>query len=139
MPVFELTVAVILMFLLFSVIASTEALSALLIPIWGVVGSIFADGIAMVLRVVIVIIISKQYEDIGIRIHDFVRNFCVVELFIIIGISLSCFKYQTVFSLKNFTFKICVVLVYILYIFISNRAQVGVFINFIKGKFKGVR
>ena len=79
-------------------------LSALLIPILGVVGSIFADGIAMVLRVLIVIIISKQYEDIGIRILDFVRNFCVVELFILIGSSLSFFKYQTVFCLKNFIF-----------------------------------
>lgn len=114
-------------------------LSALLIPICGVVGSILADGIAMVLRVLIVIIISNQYEDIGIRLRDFVRNFCVVELFILIGISLSFFKYKTVFSLKNFIFKICIVLVYMLYIFVSNRAQVEVFINLIKGKLKGVR
>lgn len=114
-------------------------LSAIMIPIFGVVGSIFADGIAMVLRVLIVIIISKQYEDIGIRILDFVRNFCVVELFILIGISLSFFKYQTVFSLKNFIFKVCVIVAYVLYILISNREQVRVFFNLIKGKLRGIR
>ena len=112
-------------------------LSALLIPFWGVVGSIFADGIAMVLRVLIIIVISRQYEDIGIRVTDFIRNFLIIELFIWLGLSLSFLEYQTVFSLKNFVFKISTVFIYIIYIVVSNKTQVKTFISVVKRKFKG--
>lgn len=111
-------------------------LSALFIPWLGVIGSILADAIAMLIRVIIVIFISKQYEDIGIKTMDFVRNFCIIELFILTGISLSFFKYSTVFNFKNFLFKIMIVIIYILYIFILNRKQLKMFMYMLKKKYK---
>lgn len=98
-------------------------ISAFAIPVWGVIGSIFADGIAMMIRVLIVVYISKQCDDIGIRLFDFVKNFFVVELFIWGGLSLSFYCYETEFSIINFLFKILVVATYVAYICLRYRNQ----------------
>lgn len=88
-------------------------LSAFMIPQWGVYGSIVADGVAMVIRVGIIVFISKRFDDVGLCFRDFVLNILVVAVFIFIGLSLSYFKYQDTFSLVNFVYKIGIVLLYI--------------------------
>ena len=89
-------------------------LSAFFIPLFGVYGSILADAIAMVIRVVIIYVICKiKCSDSGIRLIDFVINLLVVLFFMFGGLTLSYYKYQDSFSIVNFIFKISVVLVYV--------------------------
>lgn len=111
-------------------------LSGVLIPVFGVIGSIFADGISMLIRVLIVVIISKKYESIGLSFLNFVKNFLIIEMFVCLGISLSLFFYPTEFNLINLIFKIFVVICYILYIFISNKDQVSGMSNILLKKMK---
>lgn len=96
-------------------------LSYFLIPKWNVYGSILADAIAMLLRTAIVIAISKQYENVGLKTVDFIKNFFVVESFIILGLFLSITKYQTTFSILNFGYKILVTAAYVAVAFLLNR------------------
>ena len=88
-------------------------LSYFLIPAWGVVGSVAADGISMLLRVSIIVAISKRFEDVGLRVWDFVGNFIMIAGFIAAGLALSWFCYPDTFSLLNFGYKILVVFGYV--------------------------
>ena len=88
-------------------------LSYFLIPIWGVYGSILADAIAMIVRVSIIVIISKKYEDIGLRVKDFIMNLIIVEAFIFVGLALSYVKFSYTFSIWNFLYKWTIVVLYI--------------------------
>lgn len=112
------------------------ALSAFLIPAYGAIGSIIADAICMLLRVTIIIVISKRFDDIGLRLKDFILNFFVTATFIFVGLALSFFKYNNTFSIWNFIYKVFVVLAYILYVLILNRKRLRPFINLIAGKIK---
>ncbi len=98
-------------------------LSYVMIPIWGVYGSIMADWIAMVIRVVIIVAVSKQYEDIGLKVKDAVINFLLVAVFIFCGLLLSYVKYGNTFSVVNFVYKAFVVLVYIAVAFVRHRKE----------------
>ena len=111
-------------------------LSYYMIPAYGVQGSIMADGIAMLIRVGIIITISKRFEDIGLKLRTFIGNFLLVASFIVVGLSLSWFKYPDRFSFVDFVFKIAVVLIYVLIIGISNRNHIEPLLKMIFRKFK---
>ena len=111
-------------------------LSAIFIPIWSVYGSILADAIAMLVRVIIVVAISRKYEDVGLRIRDFVIIFVIIELFIFMGLILSIMKFQTTFSIFNFGYKIVVVFLYVIMIFVMNRESAMVLLANFKEKRK---
>lgn len=96
-------------------------LSAFLIPALGVYGSILSDGIAMFVRVVIIIGMSRKFDDVGLKAKDFVFNTLLFVFFILAGSALSFFKYGTSFSLFNFAYKIFVVAIYIVIISIKNK------------------
>lgn len=107
-------------------------LSAIIIPIYGVYGSILADAIAMLIRVSIIVIISKKYDDAGLRIRDFILNFLVVMSFIFVGLGLTYLKYGNTFSWVNFLYKIAVVVVYLVYLLIRYRSSILVFYKSIR-------
>ena len=110
-------------------------LSALLIPNYGVYGSILADSISMLLRVAIIIIISKHFDDIGLKIRDFVFNFVIVAAFIFLGLAMSIFKYQNVFNIWNFLYKILIIIIYVSLIFVMHKKQLIPLLNrFLKRK-----
>ena len=113
-------------------------LSAFMIPVWGIVGSILADAISMIIRVLIVIAISKQYEDVGLKVKDFVKNFIIVELFILAGLSLSYIKYPQTFNWNNLLFKITIVLLYLVYVYVVNKKQINAVLRSLKTKIKHV-
>lgn len=98
-------------------------LTSIMVPIYGIYGSIYADIIAMFLRVGIIVYISSKYDDIGLHIIDFIKNGLLITLFIFVGLSLSYFKYGNSFSIYNFIFKIMVVIVYILIVYMMNRNE----------------
>ena len=107
-------------------------LSYLLIPKYDVYGSIIADIIAMVLRVAIVIYFSRKYDDVGLKIIDFVKNAIMVMSFVFIGLSLSYFVFGNKLSFINFVFKCVVIICYMGYVFISNKNQILPYVKKIK-------
>lgn len=111
------------------------ALSAFLIPLAGVYGSIAADAVSMLIRVGIVVIFSKQFDDVGLRVRDFIMNFVTIAIFIFAGLLLSYVKYGNEFSILNFTYKIGIVLLYLGVIYVRYRKEVSVFLKKIKNKF----
>lgn len=99
-------------------------LSFYLVPIFGVYGSIIADAIAMVIRVGIIIVISKKFDNVGLYVIDFVKSFIEISIAIGIGLFLSYFKYGNTFSLFNFGYKCVIVLLYVIFIFIQYRKSI---------------
>lgn len=111
-------------------------LSYFFISEYGVYGSIIADGISMMVRVGIVYIISKRFENIGLYLKDFIIYIFVVTAFIFTGLLLSYTKYSFEFSIINLLYKIFVVLLYIILALAINRKQVLPAINILKSKIK---
>lgn len=96
-------------------------LSAFFIPRWGVPGSIGADAISMFVRVAIIVIISSSYDDVGLKIRDFIGNILIVALFIVAGLSYSWINNLGGFDMINFLFKIGMILLYLAVLFIRYR------------------
>lgn len=88
-------------------------LSAFMIPLWGAYGSIAADAVAMLVRVLIVVIISQRFENIGLQIRDFVIQFFVIAAFIFVAMLPSYLRVDNSFSLLNFSYKVLITLIYI--------------------------
>lgn len=109
-------------------------LSAFFIPLFGVYGSIAADAISMLIRVGIVVIFSKQFDDVGLKVHDFVINFFTITIFIFGGLLLSYIKYGDSFSIVNFLYKIAVVVLYIVFLYVRYRKEISSFLEKIKNK-----
>lgn len=111
-------------------------LSYILIPAYGVWGSIFADGTSIFIRIVVIVLLSKKYENTGLKVRDFVSGFLVVFAFIVAGVLPSFLHNQTEFSLLIFSYKILVTLVYIAVMAIIYRKQLIPLMNNFKMKLK---
>ena len=104
-------------------------LSFFMIPKWGVYGSIVADWTAIVITTTIVILISRKFENIGLRVWDSIRNFALVGVFIFAGMIFSYLKFDNEFSVANFVYKICIVLIYIAVMLIYYRKDIFVYMR----------
>ena len=111
-------------------------LSYFLIPVYGVYGSILADALAMIIRVGIVVYISRKYGSIGLRIKDFIVNIVLVGIFICGGLSLSYLKYYDTFNINNFLFKLLILLLYIVTMFVMNRDVMKPLLKHFYSKFR---
>ena len=110
-------------------------LSAFLIPNYSAYGSILADAIAMFIRVLIIVAISSRFEDIGIRIGDFVLRYVLVLGAIFGGLMLSYTKYDDNFSMVNFVYKCLICMIYALTILIPYWKTVRTYLErFLKHK-----
>ena len=74
-------------------------LSYFIIPIWGAYGSILADAISMILRVLIIVVISKRFDDVGLKIKEFIFRIIVIICFIVVGLFFSYTKYAYEFNI----------------------------------------
>ncbi len=99
-------------------------LAFLLIPPIGLYGAILADGLAMVIQVAIIFKISLKYDDVGLKIHDFINNILVVSLFFIIGLLPSFFFYNDVFSIYNLLYKIVVSAIYLGIVLMCYKSKI---------------
>lgn len=99
-------------------------LSFFTIPRWGVYGSILADAIAMFIRVAIIVAMSKHFDDVGLKVRDFVFNISLTCIFVVLGSLLSYFKYDTTFSGLNFAYKVLVVLLYVAVLAVKYRKDI---------------
>ncbi len=106
------------------------ALSSVFIPLWGAYGSILADALSMFVRVMIIYVISRRVEDIGLKFFDFVKNIATIALFVAAGLFFTFTKYSDVFHIGDFLYRAGVVLVYIFIVFFSYRKTV---LEMIKG------
>lgn len=109
-------------------------LSYFIIPIWGAYGSILADAVAMALRVLVIVCISRHFEKIGLRVSDFLLNSVLVTLFVFGGLALSYFKYPYTFSVLNFMYKVAVVCLYIVVACLMNRKELCAQLQTLKSK-----
>lgn len=107
-------------------------LSFFLIPKYSVYGSILADAISMVIRVAIVVAISRRIEDVGLKFRDFAVNFLMVMLFIAAGLSLSFLKFGNSFSIVNLLFKIAITAAYVAFIYFRYRKQLAALLKAFK-------
>ncbi len=99
-------------------------LSAVLIPRYSSYGSIAADIITMIVRVVIIVYISKKFDDIGYKVMSFLKITFVEIVFIFIGLWFSYTKYSEIFDFKNFLFKCVVYLVFLGWVLFSQRQNI---------------
>ena len=111
-------------------------LSFFFIPKWGILGAILANAISMLLRVLIVVFISKRFADVGLCIKDFILNFFTVAAFITIGLAFSYCKYSDSFNVLNFAFKILVVLTYIFYVFFKFHERLFALLPVLREKIR---
>ena len=111
-------------------------LSAFMIPAMGAYGSILADGIAMVIRVSIVVIMSRRYENIGLHIKDFLLNFLIVSGTIALAMAPAYFMPDG-FSLLHLGYKVLITLSYGLIVYLRYKTQIkAVLSRFLKRKKK---
>lgn len=96
-------------------------LSAILIPPFSYYGSIMADIITMILRVSIVIAISKRFNEIGYKISRFARIIFIEFLFIVVGLIFSYTLYDEMFNFMNFIYKCFIYFIFLLFILFSQR------------------
>ena len=105
-------------------------LSYIFIPLWGSYGSVFADAVAMIIRVTIVVVMSVQIEHIGLQLRDFLQRAIYIVVFIMVGLFFSYTKFQYEFSIFNLLYKCMIVFLYVaVFIFVPYRREISHFLN----------
>ena len=97
-------------------------LAYILVPYFGMYGAALAFVLAKIIIVFIVVHLSKLQDDVGYRITKMLRIIVPSLIFMIVGLYFSYTKYLTVFSFNNFIYKILVLLAYVLFVYITNKA-----------------
>lgn len=93
----------------------------LLVPLYGMYGASISFLAAKIIVVLIVVIMSKKYEDIGYKVGRMLKIIIPSLLFMGAGLYFSYTKYIRIFSWTNFFYKIGVLIVYILYLYFTNK------------------
>ena len=96
-------------------------LSYFFIQYWGAYGSVLADIIAMALRVSIIVLLTKNYNDVGYRIVPMIRKVVLIILFNFGGNLLSYTRYPENISIVNILYKILVIGVFVAIVVTVNR------------------
>ncbi len=99
-------------------------LAYLLVPRFGMYGSAIAFVLAKAIIVTIVVYLSKLYDDVGYRVTKMLSIIVPSLLFMIAGLYFSYTRYLTIFSLTNLTYKMLVLVVYILFVYFTNKKSV---------------
>jgi len=97
-------------------------LAQALIPPFGMYGAAVAFMMAKILVVMIVVFISKPYNDIGYRVLPMVRIIVPSFIFLAVGLYFSYDRYQETLSFMNFLYKFGVFLLYVAIVAFKNRA-----------------
>ena len=112
------------------------ALSFVFIPWWGAYGSVLADAISMLLRVGIIIYMSKKCEDVGYRVWRFVRVTATIVVVLGIGLVFSYSRFTYELSLTNFLWKCFVFALFIALVCITHKRFVGELRGLLKSKLR---
>lgn len=109
--------------------------TAILIPVWGLYGSVLADIIAMSIRVVFVIFLSKNYVKFGFNIFTFIPTIVVSAFLILVGTLPSYLISAEGISGKIFIYKLLIFLVYITFNLFKFRDTISTFLFLIKQRY----
>lgn len=110
-------------------------LSYLLIPHFDMYGSVMADIICMVIRVAIIILLSKKYECVGYKLRSFIIKILMIIGFICVGLIPAYTKYTYTFSGINFVYKLFIFMVYTGLCIYFMRDEIKKVYNKIKDKY----
>ncbi len=91
------------------------------VPKYGIYGAACSFLIAKIIVVTIVVFMSKKYEDIGYRVTKMLKIIAPSLLCMGIGLYLSYTKYITEFNWGNLAFKIFLLLVYLIYLYLAYK------------------
>lgn len=100
-------------------------LASILVKHYGMYGAALAFLVAKVIVVSLVVVMSKKYNDIGYRIIDMLKIIIPSLLFMGVGLYFSYTKFLTTFSWINLAYKIAIFLVYLIYIYLTNRKAIN--------------
>ena len=104
-------------------------LAYILVPLFGIYGAAISFLIAKIIIVIIVIILSKRYDDIGYRAVNMLKIIIPSLLFMGVGLYFSYTKYMSVFSITNFCYKIVLFIIYLIYLYFTNKKAIVEIIN----------
>jgi len=104
-------------------------LAAAFVPYYGMYAAAVTFLLAKVIVVSIVVAMSKRYDDIGYKVTGMLRIIAQSLLFMGIGLYFSYTKYMTVFSWINLFYKLCVLLVYLGFVYLTNRKTLSAIVN----------
>lgn len=96
----------------------------ILIPQYGMYGAAVSFLIAKVIVVTIIVIMSKKYDDIGYKVTDMLKIVTPSLLFMSIGLYFSYTKYIAVFSWINLFYKFGVLIVYLIFVYLTNKKKI---------------
>ena len=96
-------------------------LAYMLVPSFGMYGSAVAFVLAKLIIVIIVVYLSKLYDDVGFRVTKMLSIIVPSLIFMVIGLYFSYTKYMTMFSWKNLVYKFGVLSAYLIYIYFTNK------------------
>lgn len=111
-------------------------LASILAKHYGMYGAALAFLVAKVIVVLLVVAMSKKYNDIGYKIVDMLKIIIPSLLFMGIGLCFSYTKFLVTFSWINLAYKITIFFVYLIYIYFTNKKTIN---NLIKsGKIQAI-
>jgi len=96
-------------------------LSAVMIPLWGMYGSVLADIIAMCIRVGIAVYIARKYNTIGFHFLNFLKIVLIVIVCIGAGLIFSYTKWVYEVNILNIAYKALIVLIYAAIVGFANK------------------
>jgi len=96
-------------------------LAYVLVPKFGIYGAALAFLIAKIIVVATVILLSKKYNNIGYRLIGMLKIVIPSLLFMAIGLYFSYTKYMLTFNWMNLIYKIGILVIYLIFIYLSNR------------------
>lgn len=96
-------------------------LAYLLVPRYGMYGSAVAFVLAKGIIVAIVVYLSKLYDDVGYRVSKMLTIIVPSLLFMLTGLYFSYTRYLTVFSFTNLAYKFLILIIYIVFIYFTNK------------------
>ncbi|WP_320128503.1 oligosaccharide flippase family protein [uncultured Sphaerochaeta sp.] len=112
-------------------------LSYFLIKKYGMYGSVAADAISMVLRVGIIVLIANKFTKIGYSLWYFIKLTVLTVLFLGVGLYFSYTRFASVLSLRNSLYKIVVLFVFLVIVYLSNKGSIKGTLEILKRKKAG--
>lgn len=97
------------------------ALSVPLISLFGAYGSVLADAFSMILRVGLVVLMSRKYDDCGYRIGQFVRVTLTILIVMAVGLVFSYTVCRDAITPWNMGWKLIVYAAFFLFVCVTHR------------------
>ncbi len=113
---------------------SDIVIASLMIPLYGIYGAALSFLVAKMVVVIVVIIISRKYNDVGYKVSSMLKILIPFMLFLGVGLYPSYVTYIDSFVLSNFFYKTFIFVLYLVFLYISNFKRINNIISIIDFK-----